>query len=475
MEKESKMSVNNNIWKIGLAVLLGVSLTACNISEDEDDDSSTGYGYFRFANLVAGSSDIELVMDDSSFAEIGFAEASELEAVTKGSYDLEFNQILPNTDNDNFIDDSDVTIKTDYIYSYLLYGDDPDAPEALTIRTDVDDLYDDDYDDGQARFQFFQASSDLADVDIYLVEEGDDTLNQSVYTSLSYMSESEEFDHDEGIYKIIVTESGSDSVLIEADNISIEEANAYVFALVSYDIANSDSPRYALVVLDSSGARMVTNDAQTAVVRINNAMANTDGIDVYQTKGDDLTLVASDLYFGESSDGYEMDISDVDDGDNVTFYIYDAGADIETDSALISDDYDVEPDSQRMIVLAGDRTDDVVMASGEQDLSIQKTHAKLIFTHAIDTESSDYLEIVVVEDGGDPDNYNTAVTLSYLGSEEYEIEQGDYQVYVYREDDGVWLAELNLNNLEEADVVSLTVTESQYGGTPYEIQKVVYD
>ncbi|MGY5451730.1 DUF4397 domain-containing protein [Agarivorans sp. MS3-6] len=470
----------SKLWKLAVLVLVSITLVACDLSnfqigdDDEDESATSSTGYFRFVNLVPASPDIELIMDENAFAQIGFAESSALTELSTGSYDLEFNQILPNTEYARFTDDDEITIKKQYIHSYILYGEDPFSPEVLTIQTDVDDLYDDEYDDGQARIQFFQASSELANVDIYLVDEGGNLLNKSVTSSLSYMGESEELDVDQGTYKIIVTESDTSSIVIAADNISLEAASSYIYSVVSYSVAGSNTLRYAVVECDEDEARLITNDAQPAYLRVNNAIANTEAIDIYFDDGSGKQLLFTHLDFGDLSAEAEITISDVDDGDSMTFYMYDFGADIDTDSALAVESFEITTDSQITIIAAGDSDEDLTLNDQVNDLSIIATHGKLIFTHAIDNEDSESLDIVVVADGANPSNYEAVVTLTYLGSEEYQIEQGDYDIYIYGESSGDLLLEYSLSNVEEGDVVNLTATESAYGGAPYDMQRVFY-
>ncbi|MBL4630355.1 MAG: DUF4397 domain-containing protein [Paraglaciecola sp.] len=117
---------------------LSVILNGCTIDEDDDAD-----GYFQVVNLLPQSPSIEFIVEDSSFAELKFTEASDYTSVSNSTYDIEFNQVLPNTENENFIDDESLRIYSNTLHSYILYGQ-TSSPSTYELEMDVSDIYSDD-------------------------------------------------------------------------------------------------------------------------------------------------------------------------------------------------------------------------------------------------------------------------------------------------------------------------------------------
>lgn len=449
-----------------LSVVSALSLTACDslidLTDDDDDDS---LGYYRFVNLSAQGTVISIEVDDTESASLDFSEASSLVTVDTDSYDLTFNQQLPNTENSSFIDDDTITVSGDSIHSYILYGD-SDSPSALEITTDVDTLFDDDFSDDYdyGLLQFVNVADTNDSYDVYVVDSGDDLLNESTDATLAFLEQSADLALDSGYYKIIITESGTDNILVESDNITISTGEAYLYSIVSYKVATSDTERMAVIEIDEDEARMLTNDAQPAYVRFNHGISDNYLVDIYEVDGDDaVTILVSDLAFGDISD--EISFSVDEDGESKDFYIVDS----ETEQTIDSFSLDLVPDSQLNILTAGLESSTIKTNDTDEDLRTINTHAKVIFSHAIDDESDESLEFLLIEDGANPESYDAQVTLTYLTSEEYEIEQGDYVVYVYNSDSGDLLLEEKVYGLSEGDTVNLTATESEYGGSPYEL------
>ncbi|MEP2603706.1 MAG: DUF4397 domain-containing protein, partial [Paraglaciecola sp.] len=125
------------------AFAIPVILYGCSLEEEED---SSGTGYYQFVNLAPQSPAIEFVVDDSTIDELDYAQATDYENVSTGSYDIEFNQILPNSEEDNFIDDETLHVDKKKLHSFILYGD-ASSPSSFEMEMDISDVYDDDFED----------------------------------------------------------------------------------------------------------------------------------------------------------------------------------------------------------------------------------------------------------------------------------------------------------------------------------------
>lgn len=458
--------------KLALFPLIAFSiagLTACSwddveeLFEDDDDSSSSGYGYYQYVNLIPQSPEVEFVVEDESLGDIGFTESTVPEYVSTGTYDIEFNQILPNTEDDNFIDDDTMKVTKNSLHSYILYGDN-DAPDNYELEIDISDVFDDDFDDGYAMVQFVNLASTDELVDCYLLDADDSLVNKTADYSLSLTDSSGDVEVDEGDYKIVFTESGTDTILAMKDDITMDEGEALAYVLVSYEVAGGvDTTRYSIIELNSEGSRQLSNEAASGYVRISNGITDATSISVGQDSSSN--FVDTGVEFGGVSAQITIDITDSDEAEEVDFYLVSD----DDDSTVDSFSLDVYADDQVLIISAGDADSSVTVNDEDEDLRIIETHVKLLLSHSIDSESSNDLEVLIIEEGSNVDSYDPEGSIGYLESELYEIEAGDYEIYVYDTDSGDLLVDGTINKLEKGDVVNLTVTDYETGGSPYQI------
>lgn len=450
-----------NRYLASAALLLTLCLSGCDYIVD-GGSSSSGHGYIQYVNLVPQSPDIEFVVDDDSEGELGFAEATAYDYVSNSTYDIEFNQILPNTENSNFIDDDSVKVKKKKVHSYILYGD-TDSPSSYEITIDVSDVYDSDFDDGYAMVQFANLANYNDSVDVYILDADGSLTNQTADYTLAPEDTSGDVELDAGDYKIVFTESGSDTILAMKNDITINEGEALSYVFVSYENAGFDDSFYSIVELNDEGARQLTNEAQDSYLRVSNNVANTTSISVAQ---DSLAnTVAEDLYFGDISDFLTVDIDDPDDSTSVDVYLRDT----DTDAILESTSIDFYADQIVLLLSSGDATSTVSSYANAEDLRVIDTHAKLLFSHNIDNESSTDITVKVIEQGSNPDSYDASDEIAYLNSLDIEIEAGDYDVYVYDADTNDLLLETTIYDVLAGDVINVVLSDYDYGGAPYQV------
>ncbi|MEP2650649.1 MAG: DUF4397 domain-containing protein [Paraglaciecola sp.] len=444
------------------AFAIPVILYGCSLEEEED---SSGTGYYQFVNLSPQSPAIEFVVDDSTIDELDYAEATDYENVSTGSYDIEFNQILPNSEEDNFIDDETLHVDKKKLHSFILYGD-ASSPSTFEIEMDISDVYDDDFEDGFGMIQFVNLANTAETVDMYLIEADENLLNKNVGYTLAQADSSGDAEVTEGDYKIVFTESGTDTILAQKNDIEIDEGDAKSFILVSYDVAGSSDVRYKIIELSDSGARALTNEAEDAHIRVANGISNTSGISV--ATGDSTNVIETYIGLGALSYDIEVTPSVSDEAESTTVYVLNSedGAELEETT------FNVYADDQILLLSAGDATTTVSLNETDEDLRIIETHGKLLFSHVIYSESDESLEIVIVEQGGDPDSYDAELSVSYLESESYEIEAGSYDIYIYDSSDEL-LLDYTIYDLQEGGVVNLITTDFDYGGSPYQITEYV--
>jgi hypothetical protein len=444
-------------------LLLG--LTACNSSSDSEAN-----GYYQFVNLVAQSPAIEVMVDNEFFDELDYGDASIIEYVSKGSYNLEFNQKLPNSQIDEFTSGNSVSVSRNTISTYIMYGD-TDAPSALTLSTNVSDLFDDDFDeDYDAIVQFANLSSVSSDIDVYWLGEGDDLLNQVADYSLAYGSGSDEVETEYGVYKLVLTESGTDTIIASSDNIKVAYGDAKIFALTGYFVAGSDNRVNGIVEIEKDGARRLANESQSSSVRFSHGISDPEYsdiyLDIYLTETDNVnTLLTSALAFGTMSDSIDIDIDDVENGDTRDYTLMN----LNTGEKINSFSVNLQPSSRLLILTSGDTSSAITVNDNQEDLRVIDTHAKLLVSHSIEDLKSEAIEVVIVSNGGNPDSYSAQVELSYMHNDEYEVESGDYDIYIYNASSGELIIETTLRGVEKGDVINLIATDYRYGGTPYQL------
>jgi hypothetical protein len=122
-----------------------------------------------------------------------------------------------------------------------------------------------------------------------------------------------------------------------------------------------------------------------------------------------------------------------------------------------------------LILTSGNTSSAITVNNNEEDLRVIDTHAKLLVSHSIEDIKSDAIKVVIVNDGGNPDSYAAQVELSYMNNDEYEVESGDYDIYIYNASSGELIIETTLHGVEKGDVINLIATDYQYSGTPYQL------
>jgi hypothetical protein len=436
---------------------LTIFLNGCEL-DDEDED---GDGYYQYVNLVPQSPSIEFVVEDTSLGEIEFTGATEYESVSTGTYDIEFNQILPNSDDEGFIDDESLKVTSNTVHSLILYGD-ASSPSSYELELDVSEIYDDDFEDGYAIVQFVNLTNADETVDIYLLDADESLVNKTVNYSLTLADTSGDVEISEGDYKIVFTESGTDTILAQKNDISIDEAEALSYILVSYQVAGYDDARYSIVELSDSGSRTLTNQAADGHLRVANGISNTGGISI--ATGDSSNILESYLELGSISSDVTISISDSESAESTTVYIVDSEDETQLDSTTLS----IYADDQILLVTAGDASGSVSLNESDEDLRVIDTHGKILLSHAIYAESDETLEVLIIEEGGNPDSYDAELSVSYLDTETHEIEAGSYDIYIYNSSDEL-LIEYTLYDLAEGDVVNLVTTDFETSGSPYQI------
>ena len=446
---------------ISFTLITSLYLSGCVYVADDDEEGDS-YGYAQYVNLVPQSPEIEFIVEDESEATLAFSEATAYTYVTNSTFDIEFNQILPNTENDDFISEDSLKVSKKNLHSYILYGD-ADAPSSMEISIDISDIYDDDFDDGYALVQFANLANINDGVDVYILDADASLTNKTVDYTLAAEDYSGEVSLDAGDYKLVFTESGTDTILAMKNDISIEEGEALSYLFVSYENAGFDDPFYSIIELNDDGARQLTNEAQDSYVRVSNNIVGTSAVAV--AKDSSSSTVIEALYFGDVSPFINVDIDDADDASSVDIYLKDT----DTSAVLESTSIDMYADQVVMLLSSGD-TDSIVTAySHTEDLRVIDTHAKLLFAHNIDNESSTSINIKVIEQGSNPDSYDASDSISYLGSLNIETEAGDYDIYVYDADTDDLLLETTVYDIEKGDVINLILSDYDYGGAPYQL------
>ncbi|MBL4630354.1 MAG: DUF4397 domain-containing protein [Paraglaciecola sp.] len=314
--------------------------------------------------------------------------------------------------------------------------------------------------------QFINLASSDETVDVYLLEADDNLINKVADYTLMLADSSGDSEVNEGDYKIVFTESGSDTIIAQKNDISIDEGDALSYVLVSYVVAGSQKNRYSIVELSENGSRRLTNQAADGHLRVVNGISNTSGISI--ATGDRTNIIESNIELGALSADILVPISSSGEAESTTVFILNS----DDGSQLESTTLNIYADEQILLISAGDTRSTVSVNETDEDLRIIDTHVKILISHAIYAENDDALQVLIIEEGGNPDSYDTELSVSYLDSESYEVEAGNYDLYIYNSSAEL-LLEYTLYNLQEGDVVNLVTTDFETGGSPYQIAEYV--
>lgn len=436
-------------------------LSACEFVGEELQEDGESLGFYQYVNLIPQSPNIEFVVDDESLSSVAFGEGTSRQNVSNTSYTVSFNQVLPNSENNGFIDDVDLRVSADKLHALILHGD-TDTPDSFELEIDVSEILSEDFDSDYDLVQFVNLAYLGSAVDVYLLDEDDNLVNRTANYTLAASDSSGNVEVSEGTYKIVFTESGTDTVLAQKNGISIQQAEALAYIFVSYEVAGTESPAYSIVELNDTGTRLLSNEGADGRVRVANGISNTDAITV--ALGDSATTVSLDIELGQLSSDVTIPISDSDQAESVELYILKS----EDNTQLALTNIDVYADDTILLLTAGNTLSSVATNDNVQDLRRIDTHAKLIFSHSIFDASDTSLNILVIEQGSNPDSFDVDISVGYLNSVIYEVEAGDYDVYVY-DSNGNILIEHTVHDIQKGDVINLITTDFDTGGAPYQI------
>ncbi|MEZ9138805.1 MULTISPECIES: hypothetical protein [unclassified Shewanella] len=242
--------------------------------------------------------------------------------------------------------------------------------------------------------------------------------------------------------------------------------------MTNYLTAGSYDPVYSIINIETDSARELTNEAQAAKIRFSHGISAPDYsdifLDIYLTDPDidnEANLIANTLEFGALSNLVDIEIENVDTSDTRSFYIMDSIKEEKIDTFCV----DLQPSSRMLILTSGDTSSSITVNDYEEELRIIDTHAKVLISHSIDDIKSDAIDVLIINDGSNPDTYSAQIELSYMGNADYELESGDYDVYIYNASTGELIIETSLRGIEKGEVVNLIATDYTYGGTPYQL------
>lgn len=444
---------------LSAVLFFSILLSAC-----DDDDDDEGPGFFRFYNAISDGPEIELELDEDFYSRVEFRESTSLDELPADNYEAVVHYILPNSDIENVIPEENLRIRENVVFTYLLAGT-ADDPESLIIETDVADFEDEDFDEDLARLRFVHTAPDLsAAVDIYLLDAGDDLLNQTADFTLDYLDVSSPIDVRSGDYRIMVTTAGSDTVIFDSDDIDVNIEDVMLYSLVSNRTAADSEPRLTMVELDDGRPRTMPNETEDTHFRFNNAIADVAAVDVYLGDIDTAPIIAN-LGFQAISD--EIKIAPDDYEINITIAA--------TDEIIQDLDIEAESDAQVIVLFAGDYNagldNEVKRNLISEKLRVISTHAVVNFAHGAGFAEDEGLDVIIVEEGGDPDSVNAILNnVSYLAGGSFELEEGRYDLYLYYDDGNARVLGPRSFDPDAGDVVNITATNADGGDGPMAVK-----
>ena len=291
--------------KLGVASAVLAVVSACS-----DSSSDAGSGYIQLYNAMPTSSNIVLNIDDESYGDYSYNDASTQYLVDGGDYELGFDVTISNS-SEQTLSEFEYNITNENISLFVLTGD-TDNSEVLKFDYQYEDP---ETDDEQFTFRILNLAQEFTELDVYIAEEDGSFASAEKLSTTNLFSLTDSFYFDIGEYKFYLTASNSDEVMFESDNISFSYTNQQLIAINPNFGAGQSTLR--VDTISSSGS--VTehhNKASNSEVRFYNALITHELftgyqglIDVYVDGVDDEPEV-SELNQGDASEFFAIEYGD---------------------------------------------------------------------------------------------------------------------------------------------------------------------
>jgi len=221
------------------------------------------------------------------------------------------------------------------------------------IESEVYDVDLDGLDSGKARVRVIHASPDAGDIDVSV------TGGDELFGGVGYRDATDYSDLEAGSYSLDIKGDG-DRVLLTAQNIQIDDGNAYDIIALGQIADNTFAllPLETTVSIPCATALGLEGGTEDACVRIVHAAPGSPEVDVYLND----SPVIMGLTYGTSTD-----FVSVPGGDDRKIQVVAAGG-TPGDGDLVDSDIDVDGRDAYEVVVSGD-PDDLKAESAELDLS----------------------------------------------------------------------------------------------------------
>ncbi|MCO7227446.1 DUF4397 domain-containing protein [Pleionea sp. CnH1-48] len=296
--------------------LLLFVLVGCDSGSD-DDATVFVDSYVHFYNASPNASDAKFHLDDQPYSSADFGDVTILYTVDENTYNFKL------TRKDNYGDDVDiledsVTLRQGVQHLFIMTGDfrQPELMEFDFTLTDVDD--------GFVQLHIAHLAQNLAPVDVYISSSTETFADAEFLASLDYKGFSSSLSKEAGDYIVYLTDSGSDNIVFQSEDIILSELNRYVLAL-----REDFGPGTSSVALDrisnSSSVIEYQDINEAAQYRVYNSIDAIDNVDFYRNGLDnsaDFTSLNNDVfsdYMLSSFGDFTLSMTEAGNADNVYF------------------------------------------------------------------------------------------------------------------------------------------------------------
>lgn len=246
-------------------------------------DENSDLGYVQVYNASANAPAIYLTLDEDldvdddedvyqhTYSGIEFTEVSGLLELVKGDYYAELawqDEDSSARDDLEMIYQQPVEIIKSHIQLFVL-AEDIASPNILTYSIElIDD--DSDADDDLFNMRVLNLHQGFSSVDVYM-SLSDETFNEAQLTSTinySELSDNQKFEQDQ--YKVYLTETGSNHVLFESEEIAFPYTSQYVLSIRQN--LGADTTPFVIDVLSKSNGAEYQQVSAKASFRVYNAI-----------------------------------------------------------------------------------------------------------------------------------------------------------------------------------------------------------
>lgn len=428
-------------------------LTVSACSSDDSDESNSGF--IKAYNASLNSPALNFSVDDNTYAQLDFSEASSYYEFDNNSYQVIFDWRVGDDSYETLYDEL-VSVEKGMMQLLVVNGD-FSQPEVLTYK------YENESPEEHFTFRFLNLHSNKEPLDLYIAEGHQSFEDAQIVDLMATESLSDSYYHELGEYKLFITAAGEQEVLFESGAIEFEYYSQYI--LVARDNLGPGSSGYSIDKLSkSSSVEEISDIHSTAEFKIYNGLTSISNIDFFLNNEEEATIKG--LQSHHYSDAKTREFGD---------YSMKVTATGNSDALINNHLLTLTANSDKTIFFYTDYADDSNAVDEVLSITVDNSNRVSLYDHKISLvnfiQSHKFVDVYFVRSN------ETIETAQYkLINQDEEVgnivlPNADFQVYVVAQSGAsdVLLAETELKLDESTKDLFLVLNQSDREGSQYSI------